>query len=400
MATGVGGSATGEGGDFIIADDPHKASDVFSDTQRNGVLRWWDNTMSTRLNDPKTGRFVVVMQRLHERDLAGWIMEQGRGYDVLCIPAEYDPEHPYQQTTSIGWSDPRDEPGEVVWPERYGREQVDELKSQLGSAYNVSGQLQQNPAPQEGGMFDRKQFQYFVSKDVEAGDSETTKAAFIFRDSESGNERVVWKSDCWCFQTCDTAMKTKEESNYTVVMTVYITPGGEVLIYDVARDKIPVPKQYKFLIEQRVRHPDVVVQAVEDRASGIGLLQEGRSRGTPFKPLKADGDKVRRAMLIATAYENGQVYHRAAAEAAWLDDFETELMFFPNAKNDDQTDCLAYAGIMALRKSMGKLQGPLIFNNMEQQEQGSGDTPIHKGADKMKEWVEQQKLRRATADEW
>ena len=89
LASSVGGSLTGEGGDRLVADDPHNIQQRESDTIREGVLQWWDEVMSTRLNDPKTGAKVLVMQRLHERDLSGHVLEQG-GWEHLCLPAEYE----------------------------------------------------------------------------------------------------------------------------------------------------------------------------------------------------------------------------------------------------------------------------------------------------------------------
>ncbi len=403
MSTGVLGGATGEGGDFIVCDDPHKASDVNSDTARNHVLNWWDNTMSTRLNDPKTGRHIVVMQRLHEMDLTGWLLDQNRGYELLCIPAEYDSKHPFTRTTSIGWSDPRTEDGEALWPERYGKPEIAELKTNLGTAYNISGQLQQNPAPSAGGMFDRSTFNYFKTEAVDMGDGET-RDAFVFNDA-NGNQKRIWRDECWGMQTCDTAMKVKDESNYTVIMTTYVSPSGEIFIDDIARDRIPVPKQYNFLIAQRERHPDVLFQAVEDHASGIGLIQEGRAKGTPFKKLRADGDKVRRSMIIATAYENGAVFHKSAAQAPWLEEYENELMFFPNGKHDDQVDCVSYAGMLALRNSMTAIMNPLIMNSTSAVSNAdlvrSEEDRLKTGTERMQDYISsQQARRRATDEDW
>ena len=89
LATSVGGTATGEGGDRIVVDDPHNVNEAESDLVRRGVIDWWDQVMSTRLNDPKTGAKVIVMQRVHEADLAGHVLAQG-GYEHLCLPAEYE----------------------------------------------------------------------------------------------------------------------------------------------------------------------------------------------------------------------------------------------------------------------------------------------------------------------
>jgi hypothetical protein len=93
LATSVGGTGTGEGGDVILIDDPHKADEVESDTERQNVLDWHDGTISTRFNDPQTGVEVVVMQRLHEQDLTG-TCSTGR-LEHLCLPAEYEPSHPF-----------------------------------------------------------------------------------------------------------------------------------------------------------------------------------------------------------------------------------------------------------------------------------------------------------------
>src|SRR5262249_14162771 len=98
------------------------------------------------------------------------------------------------------------------------------------------------------------------------------------------------------------------------------------------------------------RWPAVLFQAIEDRVSGTGLLQQGRLNGTPFKPLTADGDKVRRATHIAIAYQNGTVYHKAGA--TWLADFEAEVAGFPKGGHDDQGDVLAYAGILVVNEDV------------------------------------------------
>src|ERR1700676_2745578 len=124
LATSVGGAATGEGGDRIVCDDPHNVQEAESDAVRQGTLDWWDVVMSTRLNDPRTAVKVIVMQRCHERDLSGHVLEQG-GWEHLCLPAEYDGTV-FQ--SSIGWSDPREQAGELLWPERFGRAEIVDLK--------------------------------------------------------------------------------------------------------------------------------------------------------------------------------------------------------------------------------------------------------------------------------
>lgn len=118
--------------------------------------------MSTRLNDPKTGVRVVIMQRVHGDDLSGHVLAQG-GYDHLCLPAEYEEGHSI--ITSIGWSDPRIVEGELLWPERFGQAEIEALKQSMGS-YAVAGQLQQRPAPAEGGIFKRHWWRYWKPRGI------------------------------------------------------------------------------------------------------------------------------------------------------------------------------------------------------------------------------------------
>jgi hypothetical protein len=105
LATSVGGVVTGEGGDICVLDDPHKPDEVESDVVRRSVLEWYDRVWSTRLNDPRTGVQLIIMQRLHERDLTGHVLERG-GFEHQCLPAEYEPAHPF-----VWPDDPRTEPG-------------------------------------------------------------------------------------------------------------------------------------------------------------------------------------------------------------------------------------------------------------------------------------------------
>jgi len=112
LSTSVGGSVTGEGGDRIVCDDPHNVQEAESDPVRKATLDWWDIVMSTRVNDPKTSAMVVVMQRCHQLDLSGHLLEKSN-WEHLCFPAEY--EGP-SRTTSIGFSDPRQHLGELLWP--------------------------------------------------------------------------------------------------------------------------------------------------------------------------------------------------------------------------------------------------------------------------------------------
>jgi hypothetical protein len=159
IASSVDGTATGDGGHIVTIDDPISAKESQSQTIRAAANDWFDNTMSTRLNDPKTGAYIIIMQRLHEDDLVGHVLERaGEDWTVLCLPARYEKDHPLVWTKpapgGIMKGDPRRRDGGLLWPERMGETEVKKLETQLGS-YGAAGQLQQRPAPREGGMFKR-----------------------------------------------------------------------------------------------------------------------------------------------------------------------------------------------------------------------------------------------------
>jgi hypothetical protein len=121
---------------------------------RTAANDWFDNTMTTRLNDPKTGAYIIVMQRLHEDDLMGHLLARSGKIGPCCAF-----RHATNPTIrSCFLKDPRTEPGQLLWPARMGEPEVKKLETALGS-YGAAGQLQQRPAPREGGMFKRQWFE-------------------------------------------------------------------------------------------------------------------------------------------------------------------------------------------------------------------------------------------------
>lgn len=172
-ATSIGSTLIGLGGDIVCVDDPHNTEAVESDAERETVLRWWKELRSTRLNDPKQTAIVVIMQRLHEQDVSGVILEDSEDWTHLMLPMRHDPnrhcvtvlkwdENGQPERT---WEDPRD-PGskELMWPERYGEREVKLLETELGP-YMASGRLQQAPQPDGGGIIKREYWIEWAEKD-------------------------------------------------------------------------------------------------------------------------------------------------------------------------------------------------------------------------------------------
>ena len=92
--------------------------------------------MQTRLNDPKTGAFIIIMQRVHENDLTGHILaNEYNAWDHLCLPARYEIGHPTPTKSSLGFTDPRTKEGELLWEKRIDEKTLDTLEKSLGSGF-------------------------------------------------------------------------------------------------------------------------------------------------------------------------------------------------------------------------------------------------------------------------
>lgn len=160
MATSTTGRGTGEHPDFVVFDDPHNVKQAESDVEREAAIKFWDRTISSR-GVIRGSRRVVVMQRLHEADLSGHIIEKNdSSWDHICLPMEYEPptaKGPRMRPTRLGWSDERTIKDELLWPAAMPLDVVRGLQKNMGSN-TAAGQLQQRPVPAGGGMFKREWF--------------------------------------------------------------------------------------------------------------------------------------------------------------------------------------------------------------------------------------------------
>ncbi len=157
VATSVGGGLIGLGGDILIGDDLNNTEDVESEAERETVKTFWQEFHSTRLNSPSESAIINIQQRLHQNDVSGLILESNEDWVHLCIPMRYDPSRSYvtvvlpQYMDGLPYNDPRDEEGELMWPDRFDEGAVTRLETQLGP-YMAAGRLQQLPAPKGGGI--------------------------------------------------------------------------------------------------------------------------------------------------------------------------------------------------------------------------------------------------------
>ncbi len=344
IATSIDGMATGEGGERIVVDDPHKADEAQSDVTRENVLTWWDQTMSTRLNQPRTGAVVIVMQRLHERDLTGHLLGQG-GYEHLCLPAEFEPNHPF-----VWPADPRVEEGELLWPERIDRESLDNMKRPLGS-YGSAGQLQQRPAPDEGGILKRAWWRWWSGDRAQAPhfDSLVQSWDMSFGDNEEATSSYV-VGQLWGQFGADKYLiaQVRERMEFTEAVTA------------VREFTAWADREYP----ARADH----VKLVEDKANGPAIISTLRHEIPGMVPVDPLGDKIARARAVAPQAEAGNVYLPGSANARhtdydpsltplWVRAFVDECASFPNAAHDDQVDAFSQALKRMTEANTGVLPG-------------------------------------------
>lgn len=330
-SVGIDGDATGRGADLLIIDDPVKnAKDARSEVVQESNWNAWRETFRTRVEP--NGTVLVVQTRWHESDLAGKLLEADNE------PGD-DGNHRWTRIDFPAIAEGDDVlgrvEGEALWPERYPIEALEDIRDAEDGVgrRGFASLYQQRPSPEEGGMFQRADFRYYVDEpDVH-----------VLKLPDGGTKRV-YKNKCWIAQVVDTAMKEKADSDYTVVMTYAVTEDRDWILLHRDRVKLEVPKQWPFIqgIRARWRHKaGYRFMAIEDKGSGIGLIQTARMEGDPVKELKAQTDKVTRATPASIHCENGMVYF--PQNAPWLTEFEDELLVFPNGAHDDQVDCFAYA---------------------------------------------------------
>lgn len=309
IATSVGGAVTGEGGDRVIVDDPANVNDASSDLMRQRTIEWWDQAMSTRLNDPKTGVKVIVMQRVHQDDLSGHVLAQG-GYEHLKLSAEYEGT---KTVTSIGWEDPRTEPGELLWPERFGADEIANLKRAMGP-YAAAGQLQQRPSPLEGGLFKREWWKFY-------------------RELPALDEMI---------QSWDMAFKDTAGSDF-VAGHVWGKSGADRYFVGRFHQRVDFVDTVKAVEAMSERYPTTRAKLVEDKANGPAVISTLRHKISGLLPITPEGGKLARANAVVPAIAAGNVYLPHPDTAPWVSEFIEECAQFPNGAHDDDVDAMTQA---------------------------------------------------------
>ena len=343
LITSVGAAVTGEGGSIIVVDDPNAADEAFSEATIQATIDWWDGTMSTRLNDPSTGAYIVIQQRLAEDDLTGHILSKDVGeWTHLCLPMRFEKERAF--VTTIGWEDPREEEGELLWPERFPDRQVTELERVLGP-FKAAGQLQQRPEPAGGGVVKREWWQLWEEPAFPPMDFilASLDTAYTLKESNDYSALTIWG----VFSESTMAQASRvmgADGRPMYVNRSYEEGAPKVMLMYAWQERLEL-HQLVEKVAQTARSLRIDKLLIENKAAGISVAQEMRRlyNNEKFAVQLSDPksqDKLSRLYSVQHLFAEGMVF---APDKAWAETVITQVGQFPKGKHDDLVDTVSQA---------------------------------------------------------
>lgn len=311
LSTSVGGTLTGRGGDLVIIDDPLKAADAWSEPKREAANAWFSNTLLSRLDDKRSGAIVVVMQRVHQNDLVGHLLDRNASdWTVLSLPAICEVEHAVQLDSRRSVRRPV---GHVLHEAREPRAVLDALKRELGSDL-FAAQYLQSPVPPGGAMIRRAWLRY-----------ESNPTLFNY------DERLI--------HSWDTATKAGDANDWSVC-TIWRTRSDGYYLVDVFRRRLEYHELRKEA-HRLARRDQPAAILIEDAGVGSALIADLRAENVPAIAIRPVADKITRLSIVAPIFESRRVVLNQ--HAVWLADLEAELFSFPQSRHDDQVDSISQA---------------------------------------------------------
>lgn len=299
-AAGFEGTITGKGagkmrdpddnrfGGAIVIDDPHKANEALSEKMLSNVRTGFTTTIESRKNDRRTP-IIVVMQRLHTDDLAGWLEAGGNGekWEVVRIPV-------------------LDEDDAPIWPEKHDRATLQAMED--ANPYVFAGQYRQLPAPPAGGNFQPGKIQT-----IEAPPASIT--GFVRGwDLAASKDSGAW--------TVGLKLARDQKTGRTIICDVERMRGAphEVRQTMLATAQRDGPSTLHSI-------PQDPGQAGKVQVADFAVLLNGFR--VKFSP--ESGDKIMRADPFASQVNVGNV---DMLRGAWNNALIEEMRLFPNSTKD------------------------------------------------------------------
>lgn len=298
--TTVQGSITGESLDLGVIDDPIKGREAAnSETTRNKTWEWFTDDFFTRFSED--AGFLMILTRWHIDDPAARLIANNPRVKVLKYKAIAEVDEKHRKT------------GESLIPEHKSIEFLLERKKIMGS--NFDALYQQNPVIKGGNFFNTDWIKY-VKRDIV-------------------NEIKFEKR----FITVDTALKAKEQNDYTVYSAFGVFEKRLYFI-DMFRGK-PLSKAREITAKDFYNRNNAYPfkgMYIEQKASGVDLFQRMKEDGYMVYEVERNVDKVFRAEQVAPYIETYGLY--IVEDLPNITDFLGEYTAFPNAVHDDMIDTL------------------------------------------------------------
>lgn len=333
-ATSVGGSVTGEGGDYLIGDDLLKPDEAPSEVVRQSTNDWIDQTFLTRENDPKTSRVLIIMQRLHEDDPAGHLKEKG-GWDELILPAYFE-KRTVIQVNNKKWICEEDS---FLQEDRMGEDELDKKLTELGM-YGFAGQYLQRPTPIGGGEFKAHWIQYYnnFSRKFTAHGMNV----YILYDPANTKKN-----------------KERKDPDYTAMVVLGLANDNNYYLLDLVRDRFNPTERVNKLIELHQKWnklagkaPTVAIEQYGMMTDAFYIKKEQDERNYRFHVVEVKGQvqKEDRIRKLIPLFENNRVYLPRHILYDSIDGtqydlverlIKEELTVFPVGRHDDMIDAFA-----------------------------------------------------------
>lgn len=318
ITTSTSSTITGKHAHVIITDDPINPSQALSDKERLNAINHMTSTLETRTTNPELTPFIIVMQRLHENDVTGYVLQNYDRVKHICLPAELTQDVKPEECRDFycdGLFDIR----------RFPKHVLEQKKKRLGTM-QYAGQFLQTPVSSEAALFKMENNKYC--------DYDVMNKCIITADNR------VDLRQCITLFTIDLAITVNNNSDYTVISYYAIDKQNNLYLLDCYRNRVEGADHVNLIQQWYNRYiPDVV--GIESVAYQQTLCQEMKRKGLNVKELKPDKDKITRSWAAATKHENGTIYFNRNINS--LSDIENEMAMFPSGEHDDFVDTLSYA---------------------------------------------------------